>query len=70
MTPLPVRYFIQGVGEVTWERMAERLDRREAALRSAGRGTCAWVLLGKKIGSPPVALGLENVKELIYFLLG
>ena len=36
--------------------MAEILDRREAALR----GTNAWVLLGK--------LGLENVREVIYFL--
>ena len=50
-----VRYFSRGK-EVSWERMAQILDRREAALR----GTCAWVLLGK--------LGLENVKEVIYFL--
>ena len=50
-----VRYFSRGK-EVSWEQMAEILDRREAALR----GTCAWVLLGK--------LGLENVKEVIYFL--
>ena len=52
-TPLPVRYFIRGVGEVSWERMAQRLDRKEAALR----GTNAWVLLDK--------LGLANVKEII-----
>ena len=50
-----VRYFSRGK-EVSWERMAEILDRREAALR----GTNAWVLLGK--------LGLENVREVIYFL--
>ena len=58
-----VRYFSRGK-EVSWERMVEILDRREAALR----GTCAWILLGKKIGFPPVALGLANVKEVIYFL--
>ena len=48
-----VRYFSRGK-EVSWERMAEILDRREAA------GTCAWVLLGK--------LGLEKVKVVIGFL--
>ena len=63
-----VRYFSRGK-EVTWERMAEILDRREAALR----GTCAWVLLGKKIGgpmawSPSVALGLVNVVKITGFL--
>ena len=51
-----VRYFMQGVGEVSWERMAQRLDRKEAALR----GTNAWVLLGE--------LGLANVVKIIDFL--
>ena len=52
----PVRHFIQGVGEVSWERMAQRLDRKETALR----GTAAWVLLGE--------LGLANVVKIIDFL--
>ena len=54
----PIRYSIQGVGEVTWERLALRLDRKEAALR----GTNAWVLLGE--------LGLANVVKIIDFLTG
>ncbi len=62
MTPLPptpVRYFIRGVGEVSWERMAQRLDRKEAALRGTNNEhrVPAWVLLDK--------LGLANVKEII-----
>ena len=53
---------MQGVGEVSWERMALRLDRKEAALWGTANEhrVPAWVLLGE--------LGLANVVKIIDFL--
>ena len=51
-----VRFFIEGQGEVPWEVMALRLDRRQAAMW----GTNAWVLLAK--------MDLDDLREVIRFL--
>ena len=51
-----VRYFREGIGEVTWEEMAVWLDRRSAA----AYGRHVYVLLG--------ALGMEPVRLVRAFL--
>lgn len=52
-----VRFFIAGQGEVPWEVMAQKLDRRQAAMY----GSNAWVLLAK--------MDLSDLREVIRFLV-
>jgi len=52
-----LRFFIAGQGEVPWEVMARKLDRRQAAMY----GSNAWVLLAK--------MDLSDLREVALFLV-
>ena len=53
---MPIRYYTYDRGEVTWEQLALRLDRRDAAWW----GTSAYVLVG--------LLDIHSVRNIISFL--
>ena len=52
---MPIRYYTYDRGEVTWEQLALKLDRRDAAWW----GTSAYVLVG--------LLDIHSVRRIIAF---
>ena len=55
---MPIRYFTYDRGEVTWEQLALKLDRRDAAWW----GTSAWVLVGQS------GLTIDHIRNIITHL--